>query len=214
MTEIVDRARRERLNSIKKSLGSLDQRVARATWEWGNLLAEVERDELWREDGAATFSAWLEDEVGVSRTSAARAITVARNFNVEMAERFGTRKLAAAVAYLELTAREERPGDILALDLRIRGESGQFVTVPFVKASARQVEAACAEIRAAERGREEKARLRDLDADVRARATRLAEALPAAPKGTVRGDRVAVKKGADGRMAVSIQASRSTRSRA
>jgi hypothetical protein len=205
MSTIVDRGRRDRLQSIKKSLGSLDQSVARATWEWGHLLAEVDRDELWREDGATSFTEWLETEIDVSRASALRAIAVARHFSVDMAERFGPRKLAATVTYLELTAKDEQPGDVLALDFRVRGPSGAFVSVPFAEASVRQIEEACAEVRAAVRGKAEKARLRDLDADVRERARKLAEVLPAAPKGTVRGDRVAVKKGKDGRMAVSIQ---------
>ncbi len=205
MTQIVDRDRHSRVTAIKDQLRAVDQSVARALWDWGRLLGEVERDELWKDDGAPTFTEGLDTELDVSRRSATRAITVARHFSAEMVERFGTRKLAATVTYLELTAKDEQPGDILALDVRVRGDSGRFVTVPYPKASARQIEDACGDLRSVDRGKAENARLKDLGTDVRDRAAKLSKALPEAPDGTVRGDRVAVKKGKDGRLAVTIQ---------
>jgi len=142
----------------------------------------------------------LEETVDVSRQWAYRAMRVAREFNAEMAARFGIEKLNAAVAYLEATRAEEQPGDILATDLRVRGEEGRFEKVPFVEATQAQV------WEAVELLGEAKVRRVPVPKEVGQRAKALEKALPPAPQGLKRGARVRLSRGKDGRLAATFRA--------
>lgn len=197
MTDTIDRNRRVRLNSIKSHMARLRGAAAALMWDYGGLLTEVHRDELWRDDGAATFDEWTKLHADMSDETAYKAIAIARHFTREMAERFGSEKLAATVDYLRVTKREEKPGDVLALSFRLPSSQG-FRSVSFIDASYREIEQATGLVKktrlAAAAAKKPKP-----EPHIRERALGLAAALSPAPKGAVRGDRVTVKKSRDGR---------------
>lgn len=95
---------------------------------------------------------------------------------------------------------EEAPGDIQALDVRVRGEHGAWTTVPFRDASAVQIRESVRLLQQAKRPG------RSTPSDWQNKAQALAEALPPPPQGLRRHDRVQLHRGTDGRLAVSIRA--------
>ncbi len=133
--------RKTRLHEIHARLTTLGGEAARALWELGMLLAEVREGELWREDGQPSFGAWLR-ALGFEREKARKAMLVAANFSADAAERYGQEKLVAGVGLLAATAREELPGDLAAMQIRVRGDGGRFETVPFPEATVAQVKEA------------------------------------------------------------------------
>ena len=201
MTEIVDPSRRARLVSLKRVLKRIRSDAAELTWELGNTLAEVQRDELWREDGAESFAAWCEPHGEISSSSAYRAIALARHFTREMASRFGSDKLDATATYLEATKKLEQPGDVLALRIRVPGQGGRFRSVPYPDATAAQIRLAAKLVRQASSGKD----AAPAEPHVRERLTALEKAMPQAPGGTVRGERIKLKRGTDGREALTVQ---------
>ncbi len=206
MTQLVDRARRDRLRLIKGELDRVDRDAARALWEWGMLFGEVDKAELWREDGATSFTAWVEEETPYSQQTARRAIDVARHFTAEMCERWGSTKLAAALRLMSITGRDEQPGDVTALQIRIRDDEGRYTSVKFADASAKDIQVACQQLIEGETAKKKREEAKGIDQSVRAQAVRLQKVLPEAPKGTSKGDRVIVQKGRDGQVAVTFKA--------
>ena len=89
--------------------------------------------------GHTSFDAWLIEFEVFSRATAYRAMRIAEEFSSAMFERFGKEKLTAAIEYLGATKQTELAGDILSLQVRIRGEDGQWTTVPFVDARPAQI---------------------------------------------------------------------------
>lgn len=205
MSELAPADRKRRLAAIKDVLKDADSEVGRHTWRWGAHLKEVQDNELWREDGAESFTAWCDWELAMSRRAAGRAIALVEHFTEAMATRFGARKLAAALVYMELTGKIEKPGDVLALEIRYRGPDGRFTSVPFVTAKVRHIEHANRTLRDAAAARADEEREAAIDAEVRAQLAALEKLLPEAPAGTVRGERVQVRKGKDGTLALTIQ---------
>ena len=204
-TTALTRERRERLKALVAELEGIDRRAARMMWDWGVRFKEIEDDELWREAGSTSFYAWCEEHTPYSPQTARRAIEVARHFSAEMTEKHGSTKLAATLNYLALTRRDEEAGDVQALEIRFRGEDGTFTTVPFAKASVRQIQSACKQLQEAAAARNERAAAKAVDSSLRARIAKLSEVLPEAPKGSVRGERLQVHKGRDGEIAVSFK---------
>lgn len=164
------------LREITERVGALKREGAKVLYELGALLARVEDEGLWRAGGFGSFSDYLGRGVEISETSARRAIAVARHFGPEIAAAYGLDKLSRGLRYLELTGRDERPGDLIATDLKNRGPDGRFVSVPFHEASVRQIdEAIRIELARQRRGR--------ADPDLGALIERLQGALPAPPAG-------------------------------
>jgi hypothetical protein len=205
MTDVIEDPRaRARLAQIKAELRAGEHRAAVELWRRGDLLLEVQREALWRVDGAESFQAWVADELDLEPTQAWRAIQIATHFTEAMADRFGARKLVATLNYLQATKRDEAPGDALALEIRVRQPNGRFKAVPFAKASARQIESATADLRAAARTRDETERARALPANVGARAATLQAALPRPARGA--GPKVQVKARKDGTVLLDLRA--------
>jgi hypothetical protein len=205
MDELTKTDRHHLLSECKKTLVGCDETLGRVAWDWGNALKQVQELELWRDDGATSFSAWLEKEVAISRTSALRAIGLCVHFTSEMAGRYGGRKLTAALIYLELTGKIEKPGDLQGIDIRIRGPKGTFITVPFSKASGPQIEDANAILREAEAARIAKQKAKEIDQSTHDNAAALAALLPPAPPKSFRGKkRVIPVKASDGTVAYTI----------
>lgn len=144
MSETVPAAAHARLRAVTHELSALRAEGARLVYRMGQLLREVQEAELWRAGGHASFTAWLEQDTEIAKSSAHRAIAVARHFSEEIAARYGLDKLTAGLRYLELTRREERPGDLIAADLRCRDARGRYLTVPFHTATLEQIRDAIA----------------------------------------------------------------------
>lgn len=191
---------RARLREIHEEITSLRGEGARVLYRLGVLLREVEEGELWRESGQTGFGAWLENEVDVGRSTAYRAIAVATHFNEDIAVRYGMDKLYQGLRYLELTRRAERPGDLIALDLRLRDARGRFITVAFHTASVRQVQDAIALLG------ERSARRATLEDGLDARLGRLESALPSPAAGLRRAKRrVEAVRTRDGKVSLSFR---------
>jgi len=194
------RARRRELAALVREIRALGGQVGRGLYEIGRRLGRVREQALWDDGSYTSFADFVERALDMAPQTAYRFVAVARHFNAQVAERYGVTKLDAAIRYLHATAADERPGDVLAAEIRIRGPHGRFRTLPLHQASARQIDEATALLREA---REGSARI---PASLRRRVSRLVEALPAAPVGTGRGQRVRLQRGRDGRLAVSFRA--------
>ena len=144
----------------------------------GEVLRDVEDQELWRASGQPSYALWLEEEAGVARGTAHRAVNVVRNFSEDLAARYGFDKLYQGLRYLELTRAVEQPGDIVALDLRVRGASGRFERVPFHTATVRDILDAIELLQRRARGLPD-----GLDHAVEDAVTRLVAELPPPPTG-------------------------------
>jgi hypothetical protein len=166
----------------------------------GVRLREVRDAELWRAGGFESFQDYAERGVDVSRATAYKLMRVAREFNAPIAERYGVEKLDLGLRYLDVTPADERPGDLLATEIKLRGERGRWTTIPFHDAKTREIREAIALL---EDGRQARRRV---SVDLGKRARRLAEALPAPPAGVSAGQRVRLRKARDGRVAVTFTA--------
>jgi hypothetical protein len=174
--------------------------VGRGIYDIGIRLVRVHEQELWRSGRYDGFEDYLERAVAISRSTAYRFMRIARHFNAAIAERYGPDKLHAALGYLEATPADEQPGDLLAAEIRIREASGRFETVTLHEATATQIREATALLRDARRAGQR------IPTKVRRGVERLSEALPPAPKGTGRRDRVRLTRSQDGQLAISFHA--------
>lgn len=190
-TEIVP-ADAHRLREITGRIAELKGSAALVLYELGVLLVEVDARSLWRAGDYTSFSNYLDRALDVSESTARRAMTVAQHFNAGMVARYGIDKLSAGLRYLALTHAVERPGDLVAAKLRLRGERGRFETVSFHEASSRQVREAIRVL--------ETTRSRGLPEETQARAERLGRALAELGGGEVR-----VRRRRDGGFALSLR---------
>jgi len=204
MNDLTPAEATDRLRELKQRIAGVDATIGRESWHRGDALREIATRELWRYDGASSWAAWLAAH-DIDPATAWRNQVLVENFTAEMAARFGARKLAAAVAWLEATAREERVGDILSVSFRRRTPKGKFESVPFAKAPAALIEEAVRELRNARIDATRRRADAQIGGSLTEQVDRLMLALPAPPRGTVRGRRVAVKPGKDGRLAISFQ---------
>lgn len=192
---------RHRLREATDRVRVLKAEGARVLYELGLTLREVEDQALWRAGGHGSFTAWLEDEVEVARTTARRAIEVARHFNADIAVRYGFDKLSLGLRYMALTRNVEQPGDLIAADLRLRGADGRFDSVPFHTATVAQLQDAVAELVARAQGK----RLGKND-ELGVRLAALAKVLPPPPKGmSPAAERVTVAKTRSGKVALTFR---------
>ena len=190
--------RRDRLRTLETQLRQLYADAARTLWELGRVLTEVQREALWRESGHASFEQWLQDFGLVGRSTAYKAMRISEHFSGEMAARFGPEKLDAGLRYLSATRQEEQAGDLLAVDIRVRGDRGKWTSVPFADATVAQIHEAARNV-------DQTRSQRNIPTDIRKRVEQLADALPAAPRGTRQGERVKLLRAADGRLAVTFR---------
>jgi hypothetical protein len=161
---------------------------------------DMRDDELWRAGGFSSFDDYAERGIDVSRTTAYKLMRVAREFNAAIAERYGVEKLDLGLRYLDGTPADERPGDLLASQIRLRDERGRWVTVPFHRAKTREIRDAIALLDDSRQAR------RRVSVELGKRARRLADALPPPPAGVSAGARVRLRRARDGRVAVTFTA--------
>lgn len=189
MTQLPDT---NRLVQLEAQLRSDCAEAARRLWRIGNALLEVRREELWRHRDCTSFNDWLHRYSILSRATAYRAIQVAEQFSGEQAALYGSDKLSAASHYLSATRQKESPGELSALNVRVRDETGAWEAVPFNEASAETIRAAARAIKAA-------ARMRQVPKSVRKQMTNLSAALPTASK-RASSRRVSVSRHGSGRL--------------
>jgi hypothetical protein len=194
-------ARRDRLDDANRRMADHLAEAARHWWAMGQVCAEVDGDELYREAGFADVYAWAEKEHGVKRTTVDKAMGVARHFSAEMAERHGSEKLSSTLDYLQATRKVEQAGEATALEFRVRRE-GRFHTVPFEQATYREIDEAKALVL---RSRGEKGPPPP-DDHALARGRALEAVLGPVPRGTTRGSRVEVTRDAAGNHRYTVKA--------
>lgn len=191
-----------RLAEVTRLIAEYRRQGAALVYRIGLALREVQDEELWRAGGFASFSAWVESEAAVSRSTAARAIEVTRHFSEDMASRYGLEKLYWGLRYVALTGVVEQPGDLVAAELRIRGSNGRFQSVGFHEATTQQVQDA---VQLALKG-QRRALSAGTDADLGARLDRLRDALPATPRGlSPARDRVELARTRGGEVALTFR---------
>lgn len=197
MSTLTETEKHRELARIADRVAKLKSSMAVSLYELGLLLIRVRDGELWK-PSFASFPACVEETLGLSRTTAWRAMDISTHFGPEIARRFGSEKLLALHRYLKATAADEQPGDLLAAELQLRGEDGRFRSVSVIDASAIQIEEAARTLELRRAARAEAARARK--ADRVDRVARLEQRLPAAPAGSVRGKhRVRARQASDGR---------------
>ena len=96
--------------------------VAKAFYEIGTALAELEKRELWKPLGHASFQAMLDDRDLVGRSQAYKFMRVARSFTAHVARELGVEKSDAIVKYAEATAQEGSAAMIMQSGIKIDGK--------------------------------------------------------------------------------------------
>lgn len=84
----------------------------------------------------------LEAGVSFSRSTGYKLMRIARQFDAEIAERYGVEKLELGLGYLEATPERERPHALVMTDLRVRDANGRFRSVSFHEATPSQIKEA------------------------------------------------------------------------
>lgn len=140
--QLADLERQRTLDAITDEIQLLKRGAAVHLYRLGARLAQVKADELYRARDFASFEDYLKGGAGVGRTTAYNLIAMAGMYNEVIAERWGMEKMDAVRRYVNATPAEERPEDVFAAQLRVRGDDGVFTRVPINDASATQVEAA------------------------------------------------------------------------
>lgn len=187
------------LDLLTNEIHRLKGGVGRGMFEIGVRLARILDERLWEARGYENFEDYLERGVSFSRSTGYKLIRIARHFNAEIAERYGVEKLELGLRYLESTPERERPGDLVAADMRVRGTSGRFRSISFHEATPAQIRDAIGLLA------EGKSRRR-LPENLEKRVARVEAALSAPPTGVHRGPRVVLKRGTDGQYAISFHA--------
>jgi hypothetical protein len=188
------------LDLLTNEIHRLKGAVGRGMYEVGVRLAQILDERLWQSRGYRSFEDYLEQGVSFSRSTGYKLIRIARQFNAELAERYGVEKLELGLRYLEATPERERPFDLMETDLRVRDRSGRFRSISFHEATPSQIRDAIHLMGEARASR------RQIPEEWERRISELARALPPAPAGLHRSKRVSIKRGLDGRLALSFHA--------
>ncbi len=96
--------------------------AAKAFYEIGAALLELDKKELWRALGHASFTNMLEERDLVRRSQAFKFMRVARHFAPHTARVLGVEKSDAIVKYAEATAALDSPSALLETGITIDGE--------------------------------------------------------------------------------------------
>ena len=96
--------------------------AAKAFYEIGAALVELEKKELWRPLGHASFTDMLETRDLVGRSQAFKFMRVARHFAPHTARELGVEKSDAIVQYAEATAANDAPALLLETGITIDGK--------------------------------------------------------------------------------------------
>jgi hypothetical protein len=187
-----------RLDMLTREIVERKGQVGRGLYEIGIRLAHIADDALWRAGAHASFEDYLASEVQFSRSTAYRLIRIARAFDARIVARHGIEKLDLAVRYLR-AARLPPSSQAMHTPLRIRDPGGRYVKRTLDAATSEEIQTALNELRQ----RPQPARISN---ELRAHMRQLEARLPPAPQGTHRGQRIRLRRGDDGHIAVSFHA--------
>lgn len=188
------------LDLLTNEIHRLKGAVGRGMYEVGVRLNRIAGERLWESRGYVSFEHYLEEGVWFSRSTGYKLMRIARQFDAEVAERYGVEKLELGLRYLEATPERERPNDLVLTDLRVRDAGGRFRSVSFHEATPSQIREAI------QLAAERKLNRHQLPETWEQLASELGAALPPPPPGVRRGSRVSLKRGRDGRLAISFHA--------
>lgn len=191
---------RTTLDTLTHELVTLKRDVAKNLHAMGVRLARIKEEALWEDGGYTGFDDYLERGVELGRTTAYELIRISRSFAEPVAAQHGYDKLRAAISWMATAPKEEQTGDVFSSPIKVRDDAGRFETKPMRDASATEIREATELLRDARAGsaritREVKERLRLLETQ-----------LPDAPRGTQSGQRIRLRRGRDGKIAVTFQA--------
>ena len=198
MTDIIHPDDRNELERLTRVIEDAKSEAGRNLWLIGASLIHIRDQRLWTAGSYANFTDYAESGAQVSRSYGYDLMAIAAQFNEAVSERYGIDKLDAAVRYLRATPGSERPGDLLAADIKLKGDDGRFLSKPLHEASTHEIRQATTLVQQAKAARN-KPGPEFLDA-----ADRVASQLPAV-KGVSAKTRVQVKKAKDGRVVVTFR---------
>jgi hypothetical protein len=95
------KARVAQLHQQTTRIRGLCRRLDKNFYEVGQLLADIQRDELHIAKGYASFEAFLDRELEIGRAQALRLVRIAHTFLREMAYDYGLDRLTQALAALD-----------------------------------------------------------------------------------------------------------------
>lgn len=95
------KAKIESLHKLCAEVGDLRKRFDRSFFEVGELLAQVQQEELHLAKGYSTFEAFLDREIDLGRVMALRTIRIYHTFKRETAYDYGLERLTLALAALD-----------------------------------------------------------------------------------------------------------------
>jgi len=179
---------------------TLKRDVAKNLHAMGVRLTRIKEEALWEHGGYTGFDDYLERGVELGRTTAYELIRISRSFAEPVAAKHGYDKLRAAMTWMATAPREEQTGDVFSSPIKLRDDAGRFETKPMRDASATEIREATEILRDARLG---SARITK---DVKDRLRHLETQLPEAPRGTQSGQRIRLRRGRDGKIAVTFQA--------
>ncbi len=191
---------RSTLDTLTTELVDLKRDVAKNLHAMGVRLTRIKQESLWEHGGYGGFDDYLERAVELGRTTAYELIRISRSFTEPVAARHGYDKLRAAMTWMATAPKEEQTGDVFSSPIKLRDDAGRFETKPMREASATEIREATEILRDARAG---SARITQ---DVKERMRRLEQRLPEAPRGTQSGQRIRLRRGRDGKIAVTFQA--------
>jgi hypothetical protein len=188
------------LDALTHELVNLKRDVAKNLHAMGVRLTRIKEESLWEQGDYSGFDDFLERGVALGRTTAYELIRISRSFAEPVAEQHGYDKLRAAMSWMATAPKEEQTGDVFSSPIKLRDDTGRFETKPMHDATATEIR------EATEILRETRAGSARITRDVKDRIRRLETQLPEAPRGTQSGQRIRLRRGRDGKIAVTFQA--------
>jgi hypothetical protein len=113
MTDMT-KSSRARANELLASIERRKRDIARAFYDLGAALRELNEKKLYGSLGYASFDAMLEDREVMSAAQARKLIEVVRTFDREMAQRLGAEKAYALARYVVRTKQDDDVSEYVA----------------------------------------------------------------------------------------------------
>ena len=125
----------------------LKEEISTRFWDLGQSLLRVHDRVLYTHDGFVSFEQYLSRGVSISKTTAYRLMDLSRNFSRALARKHGQTKLVASIELAKVTPEKDRPIDVLAYQIEVRGIDGKMQLKPFIEVSGQEIKRAAARIR-------------------------------------------------------------------
>jgi hypothetical protein len=95
------KAKIEELHNQTQKIRTLRKRLDKTFFEIGQILAEIQQQELYQAKGFGSFEAFLEREIDLGKQTSLKLIKVAHTFQLDAALDYGMDRLFAALAALD-----------------------------------------------------------------------------------------------------------------